>query len=972
MKKGIRFFLAAAAMTVTSAFMVSCQGSKDYETVEGDLMETRIYTLDNGLKVYLSVNEETPRIQTYIAVRTGSRNDPAETTGLAHYLEHIMFKGSKHFGTCDYEKEKPLLDDIERRFEEYRVTTDPELRKQMYHGIDSVSQLAAQYFIPNEYDKLMAAIGAQGTNAYTSNDVTCYVEDIPSNEIENWLKIEADRFKNMVIRGFHTELEAVYEEKNMSLTQDNRKAIEALLAQLFPTHPYGTQTTLGTQEHLKNPSITNIKNYFNRYYVPNNVAICMAGDFNPEEVIELIKKYFGDWQPNKELSRPEFEPQPEITAIKDTSVVGLEAECMLMGWRFNGAKDPQVDTLDILTEVLANGKAGLFDINLEQQMKARSVSAFTYSFTDYTALIFYAFPKNNQTLEELRALIIEELAKLKNGEFSDELVQSVINNKKRAYYESLITNKSRADMFVDAFINGLEWKDVVGKIGRMEKITKQQLVDFANKHLNDNFVCVYKRQGEDTSIKKVEKPAITPIPSNRDNASDFLKEIQASKTEPIKPRFVDFEKDMTKAEMPNGLPVLYKKNTTDGLFNLSFVYDYGTENVRGLDLVSDYLNYIGTDKRTSAEIKQEFYKLACNYNISIGDNRTTISLSGLQENMEQALALLEDIIGNAKGDKESYDKLVGMLIKAREDAKASQRSSFNALRQYAIYGPYNSQRNTLSEKELRAGTPDMLTDMLKPFGELKHTIMYFGPMDVEPFKELIAKEHKMADEPKEAVAEKKYTKLETPENEIVIAPYDAKNIYLMQLHNENKQWTPESEPVVTLFNEYFGGGMNTIVFQELREARGLAYSASSYYNTPSKKDDPEWYYTMIISQNDKMMDCISVFNEILDEMPQSENAFNVAKQSLTKSLESRRTTRFAVLTKYLSNQYLGIDYDINEKIYNALPSLTLQSIVDFEKQNMAKKPYRYIILGNEKELDIKALEKIGKIKRLSTEEIFGY
>ena len=972
MKKGIRFFLAAAAMTVTSAFMVSCQGSKDYETVEGDLMETRIYTLDNGLKVYLSVNEETPRIQTYIAVRTGSRNDPAETTGLAHYLEHIMFKGSKHFGTCDYEKEKPLLDDIERRFEEYRVTTDPELRKQMYHGIDSVSQLAAQYFIPNEYDKLMAAIGAQGTNAYTSNDVTCYVEDIPSNEIENWLKIEADRFKNMVIRGFHTELEAVYEEKNMSLTQDNRKAIEALLAQLFPTHPYGTQTTLGTQEHLKNPSITNIKNYFNRYYVPNNVAICMAGDFNPDEVIELIKKYFGDWQPNKELSRPEFEPQPELTAIKDTSVVGLEAECMLMGWRFNGAKDPQVDTLDVLTEVLANGKAGLFDINLEQQMKARSVSAFTYSFTDYTALIFYAFPKNNQTLEELRALIIEELAKLKNGEFSDELVQSVINNKKRAYYESLITNKSRADMFVDAFINGLEWKDVVGKIGRMEKITKQQLVDFANKHLNDNFVCVYKRQGEDTSIKKVEKPSITPIPSNRDNASDFLKEIQASKTEPIKPRFVDFEKDMTKAEMPNGLPVLYKKNTTDGLFNLSFVYDYGTENVRGLDLVSDYLNYIGTDKRTSAEIKQEFYKLACNYNISIGDNRTTISLSGLQENMEQALALLEDIIGNAKGDKESYDKLVGMLIKAREDAKASQRGSFNALRQYAIYGPYNSQRNTLSEKELRAGTPDMLTDMLKPFGELKHTIMYFGPMDVEPFKELIAKEHKMADEPKEAVAEKKYTKLETPENEIVIAPYDAKNIYLMQLHNENKQWTPESEPVVTLFNEYFGGGMNTIVFQELREARGLAYSASSYYNTPSKKDDPEWYYTMIISQNDKMMDCISVFNEILDEMPQSENAFNVAKQSLTKSLESRRTTRFAVLTKYLSNQYLGIDYDINEKIYNALPSLTLQSIVDFEKQNMAKKPYRYIILGNEKELDIKALEKIGKIKRLSTEEIFGY
>ena len=972
MKKVLKLTLAAVAMAVMSVFVASCSNGKDYETVEGDLLNARIYTLDNGLKVYLSVNEEKPRIQTYIAVRTGSRNDPAETTGLAHYLEHIMFKGTKTFGTCDYEKEKPLLDDIERRFEEYRVTTDPEQRKLMYQGIDSVSQLAAQYFIPNEYDKLMAAIGAQGTNAYTSNDVTCYVEDIPSNEIENWLKIEADRFKNMVIRGFHTELEAVYEEKNMSLTQDNRKAIEALLAQLFPTHPYGTQTTLGTQEHLKNPSITNIKNYFNRYYVPNNVAICMSGDFNPDEVIEQIKKYFGDWQPNPELSRPEFEEQPEITAIKDTSVVGLEAECMLMGWRFKGAKDPQVDTLDVLTEVLTNGKAGLFEINLEQQMKINSVSAFTYSFTDYTALMLYAYPKDNQTLEELRALLVEELGKLKKGEFDDELLQSVINNKKRAYYESLIDNDSRASMFVDAFINGQEWADVVGKIGRMEKITKLQLVDFANKHLNDNFVCVYKRQGEDTSIKKVEKPAITPIPTNRDTASVFLKEIQASKTTPIQPRFVDFEKDMTKAEMANGLPVLYKKNTTDGLFTLAFVYDYGTENVKGLDIVSDYLYYIGTDKKTTAQIKQEFYKLACDYSISIGSDMSVISLSGLQENMPQALALLEDFLANAKGDKESYEKLIGIIMKDRQDAKTNQRANFGALQQYALYGEYNSMRNTLSEKELRAGSPEMLTDMLKPFAELKHTVMYFGPMDVEPFVELIENEHKMALEPLDAVAEKKYVMQQTPQNEVLIAPYDAKNIYLMQLHNEGKQWNVESEPVVTLFNEYFGGGMNTIVFQELREARGLAYSASAWYSTPSKKEDPESYYTMIISQNDKMMDCIGVFNNILDEMPQSENAFNVAKQALTKSLESRRTTRFAVLNKYLYSQYLGIDYDINEKIYNALPNLTLKDIVEFEKQNMAKKRYKYVILGNEKELDIKALEKIGPIKRLTTEQIFGY
>ncbi|MBR3726898.1 MAG: insulinase family protein, partial [Prevotella sp.] len=244
MKKILTIGLLLLGMTASAK-------TYEYKTVAGDQMQTRIYTLENGLKVYLSVNSEKPRIQTYIAVRTGSKNDPAETTGLAHYLEHLMFKGTKLFGTSNPEAEAPLLDDIEQRYERYRLLTDPEQRRLAYREIDSVSQVAAQYFIPNEYDKLMSAIGAEGTNAYTSNDVTCYTEDIPSNEVENWAKIQSDRFQNMVIRGFHTELEAVYEEYNIGIAQDSRKLWQAMSAMLFPTHPYGTQSTIGTQEHLK-------------------------------------------------------------------------------------------------------------------------------------------------------------------------------------------------------------------------------------------------------------------------------------------------------------------------------------------------------------------------------------------------------------------------------------------------------------------------------------------------------------------------------------------------------------------------------------------------------------------------------------------------------------------------------------------------------------------------------------------------
>ena len=294
---------------------VSCSPYK-YETVKGDPLETKIYTLDNGLKVYMSVNEEAPRIKANIAVKVGGKNDPSETTGLAHYFEHLMFKGTEQFGTSDYAAEKPLLDQIEALFEVYRATTDETERAALYHKIDSISFLASDYFIPNEYDKLMSFLGSEGTNAFTSTDMTVYVEDIPSNQIENWAKIQADRFSNAVIRGFHTELETVYEEKNMSLTRDFSKALEAIDGILFPDHPYGTQTVLGTQEHLKNPSIINIKNYYKKYYVPNNMAICVSGDFNPDEMVAIIEKYFGGMQPNldRNLSNKRIFPAVNIVA----------------------------------------------------------------------------------------------------------------------------------------------------------------------------------------------------------------------------------------------------------------------------------------------------------------------------------------------------------------------------------------------------------------------------------------------------------------------------------------------------------------------------------------------------------------------------------------------------------------------------------------------------------------------------------
>ena len=966
-------YLSILFLTLVTLLPFQVQAKKyQYETVEGDMMKTRIYTLDNGLRVYLSVNPEKPRIQTYIAVRTGSKNDPAETTGLAHYLEHLMFKGTQQFGTNNATAEAPLLDEIEQRYEAYRKLTDPEARKQAYHEIDSVSQIAAKYFIPNEYDKLMAAIGAQGTNAYTSNDVTCYTEDIPSNEIENWAKIQSDRFQHMVIRGFHTELEAVYEEYNIGIAQDNRKLFTAFSAMLWPNHPYGTQTTIGTQEHLKNPSIVNIKNYFNKWYVPNNVAICMAGDFDPDKTIAIIDQYFGGWKPGADVSQPTFAPLPALTTPRDTTVIGQEAEQIWLGWRAKRANALQADTLQLMEDVLSNGRAGLFDLNLNQTMKVQSAFGGAELLRDHGGFIVAGAPKQGQTLDEVKDLLLAEIEKLKKGDFPDNLLPSIINNKKRSYYQLLESNRGRADQFVDAFINEVDWKQEVGKIDRISKITKQEIVDFANRFFTNGYIVVYKKQGVDSTLKKIDKPAITPIPTNRDQKSAFVGDIQNGKVEPIQPRFVNFEKDMTMTTTKKKLPLYYVKNNDNGLFNLVFRYEFGQCADNRYDVASDYLDYLGTDKLSAAEIKQKFYELGCDYSVNVGTESMSINLSGLSENMQSALALLENLMKNLKVDQEAYDQLVGIILKQRGDVKKNQRAYFNTLFYYGTMGERNAYRDQMSEQQLKETTPQVFVDLLKNLSNYQHSVLYYGPMEVAELSAIINKTHQTGKKLAAVPENKGYEYQTAVKDEIWLAPYDAKNIYMRMYHNENRPWNPDEAATIAVFNEYFGGGMNGVVFQELREARGLAYNAGALYNRPTKKDQKENYFTHIITQNDKMMDCIKEFHHILNELPASETAFAIAKEGLTKQLASERVTKMSIIYAYLNAKKLGLDYYLNEKIYNDLQKVTLQDIVNFEKATMADKTYRYIILGDEKQLDMESLEKIAPVRRLSTEEVFGY
>ena len=951
----------------------SCTSKYSYETVPNDPLKARIYTLDNGLKVYMTVNKETPRIQTYIAVRVGGKNDPAETTGLAHYFEHLMFKGTTNFGTQNYEIEKPLLDQIEAQFEIYRKTTDSLERKAIYAKIDSISYEASKYAIPNEYDKLMAAIGANGTNAYTSFDVTCYTEDIPSNQIDNWAKIQAERFENCVIRGFHTELETVYEEKNMSLTRDPRKVYEAVLSSLFPHHPYGTQTVLGTQEDLKNPSITNIKEYYKKWYVPNNMAICLSGDFDPDQMIATIDKYFGGLKPNPDLPKLDLPKETPITAPVVREILGPDAESVALAWRFPGAADKDVETLQVVSQILYNGQAGLIDLDLTQQQKTLSAYCYPMTMSDYSAFMMQGSPKQGQTLDEVKDLLLGELKKLREGDFDEKMLEANINNFKLYQMQQLENNDARADMFVESFVNGSDWADEVTALDRMSKLTKDDIVAFANKYLkDDNYAVIYKKQGKDPNEKKMSKPEITPIVMNRDTVSTFLKEIQASVVTPIEPVFLDYSKDLTQLKAKSDIPVLYKQNTTNDIFQLIYLFDMGNNNDKALGTAAQYLEYLGTADMTPEEVKSEFYRLACSFFVSLGAKRTYVVLSGLSENMPAAMALFEKLMANAKVNPEAYTNMANDILKSRKDAKLNQMQNFSRLVTYATYGPKSPSTNILTEAELTSMDPQQLVDRIKQLNSFKHRILYYGPNNQDELLAIINKEHQAPETLNEIPEGNNFEPLLTPETKIFIAPYEAKQIYMSQVSNKGEKFDPAAESGRQLYNEYFGGGMNSIVFQEMRESRGLAYSAWAGMLKPSYLTDPYTLRTQIATQNDKMIDAINTFNDIINNMPESEAAFKLAKDGMIARMRTDRTIKMDVIWDYISAQYLGQNVDSRIKLYNDVQNMTLQDVIDYQNKWIKGRTYTYCILGDKKELDMESLKKVGPVIELKQEDIFGY
>jgi predicted Zn-dependent peptidase len=943
-----------------------------YITVKNDPLKARIYKLNNGLTVYLSVNKAEPRVYTAIAVRAGSKSDPADATGLAHYLEHMVFKGTDKFGTLDYAKESAEIQKIEDLYEVYRKTKDSVERARLYRKIDSISGVAAKLAIANEYDKMLSSMGAKGTNAYTSFEQTVYINDVPSNQLEKWLTVEANRFSKLVLRIFHTELEAVYEEKNIGLDNDQRSAFELMTEALFKNHNYGKQTTIGTIDHLKNPSMKLIREYFDKYYVPNNMAICLAGDFDPDQVIKWIDEKFGSLQP-KPIQPYTFAPEPPAEKPEVRELFGPDAESVILAYRLPGATTQEAKYITMMSRLLFNGTAGLIDLNLNQQQKVLTAFGGSWDLQDYSIHLLNGRPKKGQTLEEVAALLQEQINLVKQGKFDESLLQAIVNNLQVEQIRGYEQNNQRVSAFVDAFILGKDWERYTQQLEELRTVTKKDLVAFANKHYANNHVIVYKRTGK-RDVAKVIKPPITPVETNRDAQSAFLKDIMSRPASPMKPRFLDFAKDITESTMSNGIPVLSLKNDENDLFRLYYLLDMGRQHDKVMALAVQYLRFLGTNKLSAEELKKKFFALGCRFNVFAAQDQIYVTLEGLQRNFAEAVALFEELLANPKPDDEALASLVERELKTRADMKKNKTVILRqAMMNYGMYGKVNPQRDIIPEAELRALKATNLVDKIKSLTGYQHRVLYYGPMTAKALVSDLDKLHKTAPYKtlKPVPTDQPYTFQDTKENTVLFVDYDMVQAEILML-SKSVNYKPEITPQVSLFNEYFGGSMASLVFQTIRESKALAYSVFSTFRQPQRRQDPYYVYSYVGTQADKFNEAMDGMADLLNHMPRAEKNFIQAKDGIKNSIETERIIRENVLFEYERIKKLGLREDIRKAVYEQSQTLSYDDMAKFYAEYIKDKPATILVLGSKKRLNMNDLAKYGKVQELTLEEIFGY
>jgi len=938
-------------------------------------LQVEKYTLDNGLTVILNPDKYASNVFGGVAIKGGGKQDPADATGIAHYLEHMLFKGTDKLGTVDYESEKVYLDSIEYLYDELGREFDESKRKAIQEKINTLNVIASDFAIPNEFDRLAEGFGSTGVNAFTSNDIIAYVSSFPPHQMRKWLELNTHRFENPVFRLFQSELETVYEEKNRAMDNTFRVMFEEFFRNFFKKHPYGQQTVLGTKEHLKNPSIKKMKEYYDSYYIANNMTLMLSGNFDQVSAKKYIESTFGRLPSGKD---------PVFVNVDEDSFNGREVVSKrltpirfgMIGYRLPPPRHEDYVALNVIRNLFNNSSTtGLLDrLSIENKLLGSSAIS-GLGGSDHGAIGFMFIPKLIfQTFKGAENAVLNEIEKVKSGEFSDEYLESIKLSIIKEHETGLENSSNRLNYALDMILNDRSWEEIANYPNLVQAITKNDVIDVANKYFNENYL-VFKSKIGFPKKDKVQKPPYKPVkPKNAEKVSEYATFLNDIPSGDIKIDFLNFKKDTDYEKISKNYHFYYNQNPINSIFSLRLEWGIGKYENNSLSLASGFGAMIGNEQYSFNEFKEELQKIGATVDFFSTMNHTGINIKGFDKHFKKTIELAGSFLSSMKirkEDKKKLKKLIQGSVIERKFETTETSAKSDAIKQYAIWGEKSDYLTRPTVNEVKKMDGNFLIDQIKDAMNVETTVFYTGTVKKDVVRNSIKEYLMIKDELRDSNSPYKFNK--TLNNSNTIYFHNDKKAVQSQIYIivDGETMDEDDRHLSNMFNKYFGGSMSGLVFQEIREFRSLAYSAYGTYRKPFFFDDSGRFEGFMGTQADKTMEAIETYMSLLKDMPQKANRLDGIQSGLLESLTSSRSNFRSIGTtiRNWGNQGFKEDPKIRQK--QVYERSNFNDIVRFYNNYIEGKPYTIAIVGNKAKIDFDKLSSYGNIIELKKGDIFN-
>lgn len=945
-----------------------------YQSQAEDLnaLKVKEYRLENGLTVWLNEDHSQPKVFGAVVVKAGAKDCP--DTGIAHYFEHMMFKGTDRIGTLDYESEKVLLDSIAMKYDELAMTEDTAARARLQKEINELSIRSSEYVIPNEFNRLINRFGGSGLNAATSYDATIYFNTFSPQYMVQWAEINSERLINPVFRLFQSELETVYEEKNMYGDFIGGQVMDTLMARYFGPHPYA-YPIIGSTKNLKNPRLTEMHKFFEDYYVASNMALILSGDFDAQQVMPILEKAFsrirsGNAPKQEKVMLPPFNGRETMKVKFPIPFI----KAMGLGFRGVSANHEDQVALNIAVNLLNNANGTGYLDKLMVEHKLMGALAINESMNEAGILAVAIMPKLLiQSYSSPEKMVWDEINRVKNGDFSDEMFNSLKLEQKRQYASSLENIDSRATIMMNLFSQGKSWNDYLNEVARIESITKEDVVRVAQKYFSNNYLCVTKSTGKYPK-DNLPKPAFSPVvPRNADASSSYAKQLEKIPEQQVAPRIIDFEKDVKTSKLTPLVTLYTTPNPLNDIFTLNISYGIGALEQPELMQLTNYLQLLGTESLSFEQFRSRLQSIGSTLAFDVTPDAFVMKVTGFDNHIDETMELVGDFIRHAKAD----DKKLRQIV---DDAKVSEKAFFksgdnvaSALLEQVKYGDQSRYLRKLSLSQIKKLKGKDMLAIYDKVRSVQCDLHYCGTLPVEKVIGTI-RQHLPLERTTIASNSPYYRELKQYDRPTVFfidMPDMAQSIVYGYVKGDPVD-DKASRHASRLFSVYFGGDMSSLMFQEIREFRSFAYRTSGRYQLPNHahKGTAGSFTAMLSTQSDKTLDALGVLDSLIREMPLKPERVEAVKQTLVNRINNDYPPFRNLSEKVASARMEGFDRDPAEEFLRDIATMDMQDISRFYREQISGRPVVYVIAGNRKHIDMKKLAEYGTIIKVKKKDIY--